>query len=69
MDETPESDGHARAAVRMDSSELPNCPCGEAMLLERTQIISADAQVKIYRCRGCARELRLTVWAAEAVGT
>jgi hypothetical protein len=44
------------------SEELPNCVCGNAMDLERTQAASADTEIKIFRCAKCERELRLTVW-------
>jgi len=45
-----------------ESTELPNCACGELMHLERTQVAGSDTAIKIFRCQSCSRELRLTVW-------
>jgi hypothetical protein len=47
------------------TTETPDCPCGSEMRIcksepaERTR----DAEVRVYVCAACGRELRLMVWA------
>ena len=47
------------------STELPECRCGEEMKVARTERVpdQTDAHIRIYNCRVCAHEMRLTVWA------
>ena len=50
-------------------TELPACRCGQEMKLVRVDPISIrdDAKIQIYHCSKCEHELRLTVWAVDAV--
>ena len=50
-------------------TEMPACRCGQEMKLVRVEPISIrdDAKIQIYHCSKCEHELRLTVWAVEAV--
>jgi hypothetical protein len=45
--------------------ESPACQCGEAMQIASIEVLpeGSDAAVRVYRCSGCGREMRLTVWA------
>ena len=47
------------------STELPECRCGHAMQLARTEELGeqTDAQIRVYNCAYCHHEMRLTVWA------
>jgi len=47
------------------STYLPDCHCGSEMHHKRSTPCekSRDAEVRIYKCPACARELRLMVWA------
>src|SRR6516165_1265511 len=46
-------------------TESPTCPCGSKMEIATIEKLpeGTDAAIRIYRCRGCLREMRLTVWA------
>jgi hypothetical protein len=47
------------------ATELPDCPCGAEMRLDRTETTdqSRDTEVRIFVCAACGHELRLMVWA------
>jgi hypothetical protein len=49
------------------STELPECHCGSEMRIASLNPIpeSSDAQIRIYKCPSCTREMRLTVWASD----
>jgi hypothetical protein len=49
------------------STELPACHCGDEMRIASLDPVpeSSDAQIRIYKCPSCAREMRLTVWASD----
>ena len=49
------------------STELPECQCGDEMRIANVDPIpeKSDAQIRIYKCPSCAREMRLTVWASD----
>ena len=44
----------------------PRCACGEEMEIAAIETLSEgrDAAIRVYRCNGCHREMRLTVWAS-----
>ena len=44
------------------STELPKCACRSETHHERTQVVTGDTEIRIFRCLNCNRELRLTVW-------
>jgi hypothetical protein len=46
-------------------TESPACQCGEPMDIASIEVLpeGSDAAVRVYRCSGCDREMRLTVWA------
>ena len=46
-------------------TESPTCQCGEEMDVATIEMLpeGSDAAVRVYRCSGCHREMRLTVWA------
>jgi hypothetical protein len=46
-------------------TESPSCHCGEEMQIAAIETLpeGSDAAVRVYRCAGCQREMRLTVWA------
>ena len=46
-------------------TEGPECRCGEEMKVAHTERLpdQTDAQIRIYTCRICGHEMRLTVWA------
>lgn len=48
-------------------TELPECRCGKEMQIASIDPLPerADAHIRVYNCRSCRHELRLTVWAAE----
>jgi hypothetical protein len=50
------------------STDLPECHCGDEMRIAILVPIpeSSDAQIRIYKCPSCAREMRLTVWASNS---
>ena len=50
------------------STDLPECHCGDEMRIASLDPIpeSSDAQIRIYKCPSCAREMRLTVWASNS---
>jgi hypothetical protein len=47
-----------------DSTEGPECRCGEEMKIVGVDALlnSIDAQIRIYKCPSCQHEMRLTVW-------
>jgi hypothetical protein len=47
-------------------TERPSCACGEEMEIAAIETLpeGSDAAIRVYRCNGCHREMRLTVWAA-----
>jgi hypothetical protein len=49
------------------STELPVCHCGEEMQIAGFNPLpeSSDAQIRVYKCTSCHREMRLTVWATD----
>jgi hypothetical protein len=46
------------------SSEMPDCHCGAEMHLVRSEPADASpsAEIRIYECPNCKRELRVMVW-------
>ena len=46
-------------------TESPTCQCGNEMDIATIERLpeGTDAAVRVYRCRSCLREMRLTVWA------
>jgi hypothetical protein len=48
------------------STEGPLCNCNKEMILVRTEMKSADTQLRIFECPSCKREMRLMVWIDEA---
>jgi hypothetical protein len=46
-------------------TESPACQCGGEMQVAVIESLpeGSDAAVRVYRCSGCQREMRLTVWA------
>jgi len=46
-------------------TESPACHCGESMEIASMEMLpeGSDAPIRVYRCSGCDREMRLTVWA------
>jgi hypothetical protein len=46
-------------------TESPACQCGEDMDIASIEVLpeGSDAAIRVYRCSGCEREMRLTVWA------
>ena len=46
-------------------TEGPECRCGEEMKVARTEQVpdQTDAHIRVYKCRVCGHEMRLTVWA------
>jgi hypothetical protein len=46
-------------------TESPACQCGAEMHIAVIEMLPEgnDAAVRVYRCEGCQREMRLTVWA------
>jgi hypothetical protein len=51
----------------LNCTEGPECRCGEEMKIARTEQLpdQSDAQIRVYGCRVCGHEMRLTVWADE----
>jgi hypothetical protein len=47
------------------STERPLCNCSKEMILVRTEVKSADTQLRIFECPSCKREMRLMVWSDE----
>jgi hypothetical protein len=47
-------------------TERPSCACGEEMEIAAIETLpeGSDAAIRVYRCNGCHREMRLTVWAS-----
>jgi hypothetical protein len=50
-------------------TELPPCRCGEVMHLDHTLPLPerTDTHIRVYRCRTCGCEMRLTVWGTDPV--
>ena len=46
-------------------TEGPECRCGEEMKVARTEQVpdQTDAHIRVYNCRVCGHEMRLTDWA------
>lgn len=53
-----------KASWAAQGCDVPNCCCGAEMRNARTQALKTgcDAEIRIYECAPCARELRLMVW-------
>jgi hypothetical protein len=49
-------------------TESPTCHCGKEMEISAIESLpeGTDAGIRLYRCKACHREMRLTVWAAIA---
>ena len=49
-------------------TESPTCQCGKEMEIATIERLpeGTDAAIRVYRCKGCHREMRLTVWAPAA---
>jgi len=48
------------------STELPDCRCAAEMnLMAIVPVAGGDTEIRIFRCRHCSHELRLTVWRNE----
>jgi len=44
------------------STEVPNCRCGTEMhLIAVAPVQGGESEVRIFRCRACSHELRLTI--------
>jgi hypothetical protein len=43
----------------------PACQCGGELQIAVIETLpeGSDAAIRVYRCNGCQREIRLTVWA------
>jgi hypothetical protein len=48
-------------------TELPACQCGKEMQIASLERLPArsDAGIRVYSCRSCHHEMRLTVWATD----
>jgi hypothetical protein len=48
-------------------TELPVCRCGKEMQIASFDQIPArsDVHIRVYNCRACHHEMRLTVWATD----
>jgi hypothetical protein len=46
-------------------TEAPECRCGAEMEVTSIERFpeGSDADIRVYRCRACNHEMRLTVWA------
>jgi hypothetical protein len=45
------------------STELPDCRCDAEMhLMATVPVAGGDTEIRIFRCRACSHELRLTAW-------
>ena len=46
-------------------TEMPECRCGKAMHIASIDPLRqrSDAHIRVYGCRACQHEMRLTVWA------
>ena len=45
------------------STDVPNCRCSAEMhLIDVVPVEGGDSEVRIFRCRDCGHELRLTIW-------
>ena len=51
------------------NTELPDCICGKQMKVFSVTPVSerGDAYIRVYKCPSCQHEMRLTVWADEAL--
>jgi len=48
------------------STEVPNCRCGTEMhLIAGVPVEGGESEVRIFRCRACSHELRLTIWRSD----
>ena len=48
------------------STEVPNCRCGTEMhLIAVVPVQGGESEVRIFRCRDCGHELRLTIWRSD----
>jgi hypothetical protein len=48
------------------STEVPNCRCGtEMLLIAVVPVEGGESEVRIFRCRPCSHELRLTIWRSD----
>jgi hypothetical protein len=49
-------------------TESPTCQCGKQMEIAAIERFpeGTDTAIRVYRCKGCHREMRLTVWATAA---
>jgi hypothetical protein len=43
------------------STELPSCRCS-AEMINVVPVEAGESEVRIFRCRDCGHELRLTTW-------
>jgi hypothetical protein len=50
------------------STEQPGCHCSDKVRITSVDpaLETSDARIRIYKCRSCAREMRLTVWASDS---
>ena len=50
-------------------TDLPDCRCGKEMRIASTEQLPerSDAQIRVYACRACQHEMRLTVWTNDVV--
>jgi hypothetical protein len=50
-------------------AELPECRCGKKMRIASIapQLEKSDTHVRIYDCRACLHEMRLTIWGTDVL--
>ena len=52
------------------NTDLPDGPCGEQMVVlgvTPTSVRGDYSYIRVYKCLSCHHEMRLTVWAEEAL--
>ena len=56
---------HFERLLEPGCTEAPACRCGQEMEIARIERLpeGSDADVRVYQCRTCHHEMRLTVWA------
>jgi hypothetical protein len=48
------------------STDVPNCRCSTEMRLIAVVPVQGDeSEIRIFRCRDCGHELRLTIWGSD----
>jgi hypothetical protein len=50
------------------STEMPDCRCGKEMHIASViASLEKGAEIRVYQCRACQHEMRLTVWMADEI--